>query len=95
MFYRINHISFDASRKDEFLSKADAMRDQIAAVPGLNMVNTIEIGEGKGIIIGRYETAEAANNAQESVQQMMGALGEFFTAPPEVQSGSVIWNWEA
>lgn len=94
MYYRFNHVSFDPARRDQFLAKADTMKDKLATIPGLHMVNTVEIGEGQGIIFGAYESAEHAEKALESVQKMMASLGEYFTAPPKSHSGSVIWEWK-
>ena len=95
MFYRFNHIHFDPARRDQFLAKADTLRDQLATIPGLNQVNTVEIGEGQGIIFGVYESAEHAEKALDSVQTMMTSLGEYFTAPPKSHSGPAIWEWQA
>jgi len=94
MYYRFNQISFDPARRDQFLAKADTIIDQLANISGLVQVNTVEIGEGQGIIFGVYESAEHAENALDTAQKLMASLGEFFTAPTRSHSGPVIWEWK-
>ena len=71
MYYRFNHVSYDASRKEEFLAKADTLKGQMADVPGLKQVLTVEVGEGKLIIMGVYDQQDSAKKATETVQKMM------------------------
>ena len=82
MSYRITDINFDPSRRDEFLDFTDSQREKIQAVNGLQMVHVVEVGEGQSVIIARYDSEESAVSATETVQEILGGMAEYMTAPP-------------
>ncbi|MBT3638935.1 MAG: hypothetical protein HN529_01420 [Acidiferrobacteraceae bacterium] len=92
MYYRVTTYGFDAARRDEFLEFADSLRDELSAVDGLEAVHTVEIGEGEGMIIARYTSADGAEEAQPQIQGIMGRMAPFLTSMPQVSAGEVIWE---
>ena len=92
MSYRITDINFDPSRRDEFLAFTDSQREKIQAVNGLQMVHVTEVGEGQSVIIARYDSEESAVAATETVQEILGGMAEYMTAPPNRKGGPIMWS---
>tara|TARA_B100001765_G_scaffold145596_1_gene92725 strand:- start:311 stop:613 length:303 start_codon:yes stop_codon:yes gene_type:complete len=92
MYYRINIISFDASRKDEYLAYFDSVKDRIKAISGLQSLNVIETGEGEGVGVACYDSKESAEDAFPTVKEIMGGMAQFFTGPPELKLGPIMWS---
>lgn len=92
MYYRVTTYSFDAARRDEFLALADTFRDELNAIEGLESVHSCEIEEGEGMIVSRYSSESAANDAQPQIQSIFGRMAPFMTSMPEIKGGSVIWE---
>ena len=64
MYYRVTTYGFDAARFDEFMAMADTFRDELKAIDGLEMVHSCVVDEGQGMIISRYASEAAAQDAQ-------------------------------
>ena len=92
MYYRINIISFDASRKDEYLAYFDSVKDRIKAISGLQSLNVIETGEGEAVGVACYDSKESAEDAFPTVKEIMGGMAQFFTGPPELKLGPIMWS---
>ncbi len=92
MYYRINIISFDASRKDEYLAYFDSVKDRIKAISGLQSLNVVETGEGEAVGVACYDSTESAEAAFETVKEIMGGMAQFFTGPPELKLGPIMWS---
>ena len=92
MSYRITDVSFDPSKNDEFYAYADSLRDQLKAVNGLKFVHVIDVDEGQSMIIARYDSQESAVAANETIQGILGGLGQFMTAPPNRRGGPITWE---
>ena len=92
MYYRINIISFDASQKDEYLAYFNSVKDQIKAISGLQSLNVVETGEGEAVGIATYDSKESAEAALATVKEIMGGMAQFFTGPPELKLGPVMWS---
>ena len=92
MYYRINTIFFDASRKDEFIAYFDSMGDQIKEIAGLQSINIIETSEGEATGVATYDDQASAEAALPQIQKIMGGMAQFFTAPPELKIGLVMWS---
>ncbi len=92
MYYRLTHISFNVSKRYDFLKKAESTKERLAKISGLELVNIIETGDGKGVIIGLYNNVNSAQKAHEAVHHIMVELKEYFTAPPRAEEGAVIWE---
>ena len=93
MYFRVTTYGFDPSRLDEFLAKAnETLRDDLKAVAGLKTVHTCEISEGQGMIVARYDSEASATAAQSAIQGIFAQMAEFMTSPPDVKSGTVIWE---
>ena len=92
MYYRVTHLQFDATKRDEFYAQADQSREQMQQLTGIQLVHTIEIAEGTVIVLARYETEDQANAAAPKVREILGGMARFFTAPPSMQQGPVTWS---
>ena len=91
MYYRINTISFDASRKDEFMAYADTMRSEMKTIAGVQSIRLIETGEGEATGVAIYDSEASAEEALPQIQKIMGGMAPFFTAPPELKLGPIMW----
>ena len=91
MSYRITDINFNPIRRDEILVFTESQREKIQAVNGLQMVHVTEVGEGQSVIIVRYDSQESAVAATETVQEILGGMAEFMTAPPNRKGGPIMW----
>ena len=47
MYCRVNHIQFDASKKDEIIALLESKRETMMALPGIQSICTIVTGEGE------------------------------------------------
>ena len=92
MYYRINTISFDASRKDEFMAYADSMRSEMKTIVGVQSISIIETGEGEATGVATYDSKASAEEALPQIQKIMGGMAQFFTAPPDLKLGPVMWS---
>ena len=91
MYYRINIISFDATRKDEFIAYADSMRSEMKKIVGVKSICIIETGEGEATGVATYDSKASAEDALPQIQKIMGGMAQFFTAPPELRLGPIMW----
>ena len=92
MSFRVTEINFDPSRREELLGYCDGQRENIRAVNGIETVDVIEVGEGQSVIIARYDSEESAVAATETVQEILGGMAEFMTAPPNRKGGPIMWS---
>ncbi len=92
MYYRVTTYGFDAGRFDEFMAMADTFRDELNAIDGLEMVHSCVVDEGQGMIISRYASEAAAQDAQPQIQAILGRMAPFMTSAPEITAGEVIWE---
>ena len=92
MYYRINTISFDASRKDEFIAYADTMRSEMKTIAGVQSIRLIETGEGEATGVAIYDSEASAEEALPQIQKIMGGMAPFFTAPPELKRVPIMWS---
>ena len=92
MYIRITSFSYDPEREDEFIAIADAARDEMKAIEGLQTIRGIRVADGKLIIGAAYDTEASANAAMPKIQGILGKLAAILNAPPEMQDGPVIWE---
>jgi len=92
MYYRINTISFDASRKGEFMAYADSMRSEMKTITGVQSICIVETGEGEATGVATYDSKASAEDALPQIQKIMGGMAQFFTAPPDLKLGPVMWS---
>ena len=92
MYYRITTLHFDAARRDEFLAQADSVREEMKGISGIQSVTIVETDEGEAIGVAAYDTHANADAAVPQVQQILGGLSSFFTAPPLQKTGPVMWS---
>lgn len=92
MSFRVTDINFDPSRREELLAYCDGQRENIKAVNGIETVDVFEVGEGQAVIIARYDSEESAVAATETVQEILGGMAEYMTAPPNRKGGPIMWS---
>ena len=92
MYFRITTMSYDPDREGEFMAIADAAREEMKGIEGLQTIRGIRVADGKLIIGAAYDTEESASAAMPKIQMILGRLAAVLNAPPEVQEGPVIWE---
>ena len=92
MYMRITTMSYDPDREGEFMAIADAARDEMKGIEGLQSNRTVWVSDGKLIICAAYNTEASANAAMPKSQGILGNLAAVLTAPAEVQESPVIWE---
>ncbi len=92
MYFRVTTYGFDASRMEEAFAALEACRDELQAIDGLQSVHDCQVGEDRGMVISRWDSAGAAETAQPTSQAIMGQMGAFMTSLPEVTAVEVVWE---
>jgi hypothetical protein len=92
MYIRITTMSYDPDREGEFMAIADAARDEMKGIEGLQSIRTVRVADGKVVIGASYDTEESASAAMPKIQMILGKLAAVLNAPPEMQEGPVIWE---
>ena len=70
----------------------DSARDRIKAISGLKSLNVVETGEGEAVGVACYDSKESAEEAFPTVKEIMGGMAQFFTGPPELKLGPIMWS---
>ena len=92
MYIRITTFSYDPDREDELIAIADAARDEMKDIEGLQSIRGVRVTDGKFVVGASYDTEESASAAMPKIQSILGKLAAVLTAPPEMQEGPVIWE---
>ena len=92
MYIRITSFSYVPDREDEFIAIADAARDEMKDLEGLQSIRSVRVAAGKLVVGASYDTEESASAASPKIQVILSKLAAVLTGPPEVQEGSVIWE---
>ena len=93
MYYRVTVIHFDPSKRDAFYAAADATREEMKAIEGIQSIRSVEVADGEAIVFAEYQTQEQADKARPTVQRILGgALGSFMVKPPDMKAGPVTWE---
>ncbi len=92
MYYRVTTYGFDAARFDEFMEMAESIRDELKAIDGLEAVHSCVVDEGQGMIVARYTSEAAAQDAQSQIQGILGRMAPFMTSMPEITAGEVVFE---
>ena len=92
MYMRITTMSYDPDREGEFMAIADAARDEMKGIEGLQTIRGIRVADGKVVIGASYDTEESASAAMPKIQMILGKLAAVLNAPPEMQEGPIIWE---
>ena len=92
MYIRITSLSYDPDREEEFIAIADAARDEMKDIEGLQSIRTVRVADGKVVVGASYDTEESASAAMPKIQAILGKLAAVLTAPPAMQEGPVIWE---
>ena len=91
MYCRVNHIQFDASKKEEMIELLESKRATMMALPGIQSICTIMTGEGEITSIAVYDTQENFIAATPEVGRIMGGFASYFTAPPVSKEGPALF----
>ena len=91
MYCRVNHLKFDASKKDEIMELLESKRATMMALPGIQSICTIMTGEGEITSIAVYDTQENFIAATPEVGRIMGGFASYFTAPPVSKEGPALF----
>ena len=92
MYIRITSFLYDPSREDEVIAIADAARDEMKAIEGLQSIRCVRVADGKLLVGASYDSEESASAARPKIQEILGKLAVVLTSPPEMQEGPVIWE---
>ena len=92
MYMRITTMSYDPDREGEFMAIADAARDEMNGIEGLQTIRTVRVADGKAVVGAAYDTEGSASAAMPKIQTILGKLAAVLNAPPEMQEGPVIWE---
>ena len=92
MSFRVTDVNFDTSRRADILGFADSQREKIQGCYRNFQLHLIEVGEVQSVIIARYDSEQSAIAATETVQEILGGMDEFMTAPPNRKGGPVTWE---
>ena len=92
MYIRITSFSYDPDREDEFIAIADAARDEMKDIEGLQSIRGVRVTDGKFVVGASYDTEESASAAMPKIQAILGKLAAVLNAPPDMQEGPVIWE---
>ena len=92
MYIRITTFSYDPDREDELIAIADAARDEMKGIEGLQSIRGVRVADGKFVVGASYDTEESASAAMPKIQMILGKLAAVLNAPPEMQEGPVIWE---
>ena len=91
MYCRVNHIQFDAAKEQEIKEMLESKRDEMMALPGIQLLCTIVTGEGEITSFAVYDTKENFDAATPEVGKIMGGFAAYFTAPPVGKEGPTIF----
>ncbi len=93
MYYRVTTYAVDPARRDEAFALADAKREELKSIAGLQWIQVCDTDDVGGVmIVARYDSAETAESASEQVTRILGEMGQFMTSAPEVKAGPVSWE---
>ena len=92
MYCRVNHLQFDASKKEEITALLESKRETMMALPGIQSICTIITGEGEITSFAVYDTHENFTAAASQVGSIMGDFASYFTAPPVSKEGPAIFS---
>ena len=92
MYIRITTFSYDPDREDELIAIADAARDEMKDIEGLQSIRGVRVANGKFVVCAPYDTEASASAAMPKIQAILGKLATVLNAPPETQEGPVIWE---
>ncbi len=92
MYYRITFMEFDANQRDEFLAKADTLREGMQELSGIRLVHCIETGEGRGIVLAQYDTQAQGEASAPIANKLLAEMAPLLTAPPKQEAGLVMWQ---
>ena len=93
MYFRITNYRADPANHDALLGKFEEIRDQIAAVPGLQGVRGADLGGGRYITIAMYGSKDEADGAADAAKAIWGALADLVDMDSlSVDQGEVIFS---
>jgi hypothetical protein len=82
MYVRVTAFKVDSSRLHELMAKVDDMRPRAKALPGMIDAYVAWRGDGQGVLVGIYQSKEAAEAAVGRIQAIWGSLAGLVSSAP-------------
>jgi heme-degrading monooxygenase HmoA len=92
MFVRITSFQFDPSRAEEADSRNDEISQVVRQMPGMLHAYTARDDKGEGIVVGIWESEQAANDAEAMVAQAWSKVGDVLTSQPQRKAYPVVYQ---
>lgn len=92
MFYRVTRYEFQDGRQGDIAAWTDTKTDQVRDIDGLIAVDVFNSSPGEGVIVAAYADERAFEAASSTINEVLGELAQFLTAPPMTMSGSPFWT---
>lgn len=93
MYYRISTYQSRAGSLDALIAKADALREQMKALPGVRSIQMIDMGGDHYMTLAAYDNAEEAASAAESVKALYAELADLIDLDTlKFEGGNVAWE---
>ena len=93
MYYRISTYQGRTGSFDELIAKADALRQQMKALPGVRAIQIIDMGGDHYMTLAAYDNAEQAASAAGSVKALYAELADLIDLDTlKFEGGNVAWE---
>ena len=94
MFYRLNRVKHEAGKRDSLVAYLKSQEGTLSSIEGLQSVTIVGVSETESMGLAAYESEDHFNVAQEKIQEMMAGMMPLMTAPPDTDTGNVIWSFK-
>jgi quinol monooxygenase YgiN len=86
MYMRVTTFKVDPARLPELTAKVEEMAPRAKALPGIVDVTVAWRADGQGVLIGVYQSKEAAERAVARIQALWGNLAGLVSGAPRVDA---------
>ena len=86
MYARVTTFKVDPARVAELSAKVVEMAPRAKALPGIVDVYVAWRADGQGVLIGIYQSKEAADRAVARIQALWGNLAGLVTGAPRIDA---------
>ncbi|GBF25429.1 hypothetical protein MnTg02_00460 [bacterium MnTg02] len=93
MYYRMSTYQGRTGSQHALIAKADALRAQMKALPGVRSIQMIDMGGDHYLTLAAYDSAEDAASAAESVKTLYAELADLIDLDTlKFEGGNVVWE---
>ena len=93
MYYRISTYQGRTGSLHALIAKADALREQMKALPGVRSIQIIDMGGDHYMTLAAYDNAEQAASTAESVKNLYAELADLIDLDTlKFEGGNVAWE---